>query len=167
MPEDAPFPSPNDSPRVKTHFLNPPKPPAALDEVMQAVEGDGSAWSYLSASILRRQLGEFGAMWHGATGWITQRLLDDNPLKASKKQGISTFVVPSDELGKWKWLETEPKQWAPQVRVEKELVTVTFYTYSPLYEKTIYCYTDTFRPGSYSFKTDRKKIATGGLGPMP
>ena len=35
---------------------------------MQAIEGDGSPWSYLSASILSREAEEFGAMWHGVDG---------------------------------------------------------------------------------------------------
>ena len=42
--------------------------------LMQAIEGDGSPWSYLSASILSREAAEFGAMWHGCD-WSDQTIL--------------------------------------------------------------------------------------------
>ena len=32
---------------------------------MQAIDGDGSLRSYFEASILARELAEFGAIWHG------------------------------------------------------------------------------------------------------
>ena len=32
--------------------------------LMQATEDDGSPWSYLSASIIRREAAEFGTLWH-------------------------------------------------------------------------------------------------------
>jgi hypothetical protein len=36
-----------------------------LDDFMDAIEGDGSAWSYLSASLFAREAAELGALWHG------------------------------------------------------------------------------------------------------
>ncbi len=45
-------------------FLDPPRPPGAI-RLMQVIEGGGSPWSYLSASILGREAAEFGARWHG------------------------------------------------------------------------------------------------------
>ena len=45
---------------------------------MQAIEGDGSPWSYLSASILSREAVEFGAVWHGCV-WSDQTILSKPP----------------------------------------------------------------------------------------
>ena len=159
MPEKVPFPPPESCPRVSTHFLNPPKPVEALDDVMKALDGDGSPWSYLLASLFKREIDEFGAIWHGATGWSTQELLYDNFFPADSDQEKST----SNRVG-WKWLASEPQQWAPQVTVEKDSVTVTFYTYSAYEYQRINRYTDTFKTGSYTFTTESKEIATGLAG---
>ena len=67
MPQAAPFPDYKDCPRLESHFLKPPKPPGALESVMEAIEGDGSPMSYLCASIFAREVKEFGAVWHGCS----------------------------------------------------------------------------------------------------
>ncbi|MGO8752105.1 MAG: hypothetical protein ACLQNE_39715 [Thermoguttaceae bacterium] len=78
MPVDAEFPEPQVCPKLQGVFLEPPKPPAALDDFMAAIDGNGSAWSYICASILARELAEFGAMWHGCD-WDTHTILGANP----------------------------------------------------------------------------------------
>lgn len=70
MPVDAEFPDPEDCPRLEGAFLKPPVPPSALENVMDAIDGDGSSWSYMYASLLAREFAEFGAMWHGCS-WDT------------------------------------------------------------------------------------------------
>jgi len=45
---------------------------------MAAIEGDGSPESYIQASLLARELREFGVRWHGCD-WSTQEILDKNP----------------------------------------------------------------------------------------
>jgi hypothetical protein len=165
MPANAEFPDPEQCPKVKVRFLEAPKPPAALDDVMEVIQGDDSPWSYLVASLFQRELKEFGAMWHG-TNWNTHRVLGENPLKAHDGEGRDIMDHPSGKPEQWKWLERDPKQWNPQVRVEKERVTVTFYTYSGHQKQTIYRHTDTFKRGSYRFQTERKEIAQGPGGFM-
>ena len=65
MPENKPFPEPDECPMIKVgEFWELPKPPGALDKVMDAIEGDGSILSYLSASIFSREINEFGAFGH-------------------------------------------------------------------------------------------------------
>ena len=64
VPADAPPVAADDCPRLEDTWLQPPQPPGGVP-LMQAIEGDGSPWSYLSASILRREAAEFGAIWHG------------------------------------------------------------------------------------------------------
>ena len=64
VPADAPLIAPEECPRLDDTWLQPPRPPGAV-WLIQAIEGDGSPWSYLSASILCREAAEFGAVWHG------------------------------------------------------------------------------------------------------
>ena len=56
MPVDAEFPDPEECPRLERVFLEPPVPPAALEESMDAIDGDGSPWSY-TARVLDVQRG--------------------------------------------------------------------------------------------------------------
>ena len=154
MPVDADFPEADECPRVEGAFLEPPRPPDALDDFMKAIDGDGSPLSYLCASLLARELAEFGAMWHGC-GWSEHKILEENPFKA--EEGDS----PTFDPAAWKWNEPEPKEWKPQVTEEKNKVTVTFFTYSGLMPEGIRRYTDTFRKGSYRFKAVAHEIATG------
>ena len=60
VPADARLVAPGECPRLEDTWLQPPRPPGGV-RLMQAIEGDGSPWSYLSASILRREAAEFGA----------------------------------------------------------------------------------------------------------
>lgn len=74
-------------------YTPPPPPSDALESVMHAVEGDGSAWSYLCASLLVRELGEFGAIWHGVS-WGTHSLHPDSELEpvVSVEDGRATVT---------------------------------------------------------------------------
>lgn len=62
MPVDADFPEPCDCKKDRKRALQPPRPPAALDNEMEAIDGDGSPWSYLCDSLLGRELWSFGAI---------------------------------------------------------------------------------------------------------
>ena len=73
MPTDALLPEPSECPRLTDQFLEPPKPPLALDDLMDAIEGDGTPWSYLSSSLFAREAQEVGAMWHGCH-WSTHKI---------------------------------------------------------------------------------------------
>jgi hypothetical protein len=164
MPADAEFPEPADCPRLENHLFNAPKPVDALDDVMEAIEGDDSPQSYLMASLLRRELREFGAMWHGVN-WGTHYLLDADPWKAGKADDESSSLDrPPSAESQWKWLEPKPTHWGPQVQVEKDRVTVTFHTYSGLHEQSIYRHTDVYRAGKYRPRVEQKKIGAGPAG---
>ena len=80
VPADAPFVVPGDCPRLDDTWLEPPRAPGAV-RLMQAIESDGSPWSYLSASILCREAAEFGAVWHGCV-WSDQTILSKPPRQA-------------------------------------------------------------------------------------
>ena len=75
LPGKSWFPEPG-SPTVlwgRRKFLEPsahltlpiPKPPNAIEDFREVIEGNGTPLSYALASILARELYEFGAMWHG------------------------------------------------------------------------------------------------------
>ena len=75
VPADAPLVAPGEWSRLEDTWL--PQPPEAVP-LMQTIEGDGSPWSYLSASILHREAAEFGARWPGLV-WTDQTILSKPP----------------------------------------------------------------------------------------
>jgi hypothetical protein len=102
------------------HSGLPSKPAGALNNVMEGIMGDGSAWSYLCASILSRELAEFGARWHGCY-WTTHTLLGANPLTVGSAgrdtpsndapEGYAKGQLPAVGESGWKWLSPLPGQW--------------------------------------------------------
>jgi len=166
MPADAEFPEPKDCPTLENHLLKAPKPFEALDDVMEAIEGDGTPWSYLAASLLRREFSDFGAIWHG-TNWALHFVHDEDPWMADPpKPDEPPLDRPTTKAAEWTWLGDAPKDWRPQVKVEKDRVTVTFYTYCGLEQQRLYRHTDTYRPGKLRAKVEEKVIAEGGPGYM-
>ncbi len=159
MPLDADFPNPEECPRLANVFLEPPVPPAALDDPMEAIDGDGSPWSYICASILAREMAEFGAMWHGCN-WDTHRILGSDPLQDLGPEPSDDSRVLGTEVD-WNWDGPRPKRWNPRVSQGSKAVKVKFFTHSGLGQEAIYRHTDTYQPGSYRFKSDRKQIAIG------
>jgi hypothetical protein len=153
MPIDSPFPEPDKCARDDSHFLSPPVPPGALANLMEAIDGDGSALSYLSASILSRELREFGASWHGCN-WSTHRILGEHPFTAPRSAGM----MP--EAAQWKWIEPTPPTWLPTV-VTVHPITVRFYSHSALETERIVRHVDLFDRGKYCFDTEEVEIATG------
>src|SRR4051812_34654359 len=95
---------------------------------MEAIDGDGSALSYLSASIFVRELGEFGARWHGCS-WSTHKILGADPFI-----GPAPKMMTTDD--QWTWMERAPETWLPTV-VTVHPVGVRFYTHSALHEERI------------------------------
>lgn len=77
IPADADLPDPKECERLEEHFLSAPKPSFALDDFMQAIDGDKSPMSFLQASIVFHELHELGAVWHG-TSWGRDVILPTN-----------------------------------------------------------------------------------------
>lgn len=68
---------------------------------MEAIEGDGSHWSYLSASIFMREINEFGASWHGCS-WSTHEIIDKNPSDYfSSLKNNTVHHIPNTKADKW------------------------------------------------------------------
>lgn len=170
LPADAAYPEPGDCPRLEHHFLRVPKPWDALDDTMESIDGDDSPWSYLAASLLRRELGEFGALWHGIQ-WGTHTLLDDSPWSGGPPaEDEFPGERPDSRPEEWKWFAAQPDHWTPQVRLETDRVIVTFYTYTAhagggedgeIQRERIIRHIDTYRRGKYRAMTVEKKIAEG------
>jgi hypothetical protein len=161
MPADAPFPEPEECPKLEDRFLGPPYPPGAFDDVLEAIEGDGSPWSYLSASLFAREAAEFGAMWHGCD-WSTHAVIGGDPWESPQfADEESMLEALSSHPDDWEWLEDKPMDWQIQVSEGNDIVTVAFYTHSALGQETIYGHIDTYKQGSYLFKSEKKVVARG------
>ncbi len=136
-----------------------PYPDGAIEEVMEVIEGNGTPWSYLSASIFSREVGEFGAMWHG-NNWTMHTIIDSLEVI----NGLATKPGATVDENEWEWVDTKPIEWGPRVYEVEGLVTVDFKTFSALGHKCIYKHTDTYEPGKYIFKSVEKLIARGPMG---
>jgi hypothetical protein len=158
LPRSATMPDPGLCSRSSSHFLRPPVPPEAMDDPMSAIIGDGSALSYLQASVIARELREFGAGWHGLT-WSVQFVLDQNPLMADMNGDVST----GPPTLAWKWLETVG-EWRPHVSLNETVVTVVFYTSCEYYSRRIVENVDTYRARNYCFSSKEAVVADGGPG---
>jgi hypothetical protein len=160
VPEGTTLPDPSRRPKLFRWLLPLPKPSAALGNVMGAIEGDGNPFSYLCASILSRELAEFGATWHNVD-WGHEQILDKDPwIDPPPTDEFFGGFHPNDP---WR-LEAprpEPDGWAPRVQLDKEAATVTFITFSGLIKQEIKQITDRFSVGSYAFKTETTRLATG------
>lgn len=139
-----------------------PRPPGALDNVMEAIEGDGTLWSYLSASIFAREVAEFAASWHGSV-WSTNTILGGDPWTFPHVWQEEDKEGPSSEQG-WQWLGRRPSEWKPSVVCNDEVTLVKFFTYSMLVQEAIYCFTDIYKHSSYEFQWDAEVIAKGQAG---
>ena len=82
VPEGAPLRGPNEFLTEETSPHRSPKPPEALADFRQAIEGDGSPESYFEASFFTREAYEFGAVWHGSS-WGSHKILTSNPCEES------------------------------------------------------------------------------------
>lgn len=168
VPEGAPFPEPDEWGVDLVELCYPPAPPGALDNVMEAIEGDGAPWSYLEASLLARELMEFGAFWHRCR-WSTHEIMGENEF-------IRQTILFSQELPKesddpcdiepeiWKWLEPKPEDWDPFVRLGDDSIIVSFYSFNEFNVAGIYRHVDGYNPGNYKTVTSEDIKITLGPG---
>ena len=153
VPADAPVLEPDECPKLEGVFLEPPKPPGAV-ALMSVIEGDGSPWSYLSASILAREAVEFGAVWHGCS-WTEHTILGKPPWEMAKGG-------PPEEM--WEWQGAVPDTWLPTYKEQGETKEITLHVYTGLEQQRIYCATDTYQPGSYDLETKVEVVSLAGGG---
>jgi hypothetical protein len=161
LPVEAGYPEPRDCPKIEERFLQPSRPHGALDNPLQAIEGDRTPLSYLSASVLGRELAEFGATWHGSS-WGKHAILGGPPWRGcSSLQGC---YHSKTKVGEWKLSEPLPHIWSPQVRQGPDAVQVIFHVFSAYVVDSIYRHVDTFLKTGYCFTTNLVRIAEGRVG---
>jgi hypothetical protein len=159
MPADSLFPEVKDCPTLDDQ-RHTPKPLDALDDVMEALSGDDTAEAYLQASILRRQLKEFGAMWHGIS-WGTHHVIDSDPMAGPREQPGGPMTKPRGSPKDWKWREPATGDWRVHVKLETDRAVVTFYTFSGYRRETITRHVDQYRRGKFRAHVEEKAIAEG------
>jgi hypothetical protein len=159
MPADAPWPEPEPSPHPARDLFEPPRPDGALKDYMEAIDGDGTPMAYMSASLLARELAEFGALWHGCS-WDAHAILGANPVVPGQRDPELREIS-----AEWTWNEPAPAEWQPVVDMGGDRVRVTFHTFTGLDQERILRHTDVFSPGRYSFQPeDPVVVAVGGDG---
>ena len=132
---------------------------------MQAIEGDGSPWSYLSASILSREAAEFGAVWHGCV-WSDQTILSKPPRQAGGQDASDDALKLTGDapVGNWTWHDAVPRTWTPTYADMGATREVVLHIHHPIGGEEIYRATDTYPAGSYDGKTETTVLCTGDRG---
>ncbi len=163
VPANAPSPSPeclagSFSP-VPGVAPSEPRPPGALDRLMDAIEGDGSAWSYLCASIFAREAREFGTLRHGVS-WGETAIIGGDPFGGGPIEGGAAggfFEHPQS----WTWHAAAPGDWRPTVTEGEHGREVVFHTYSAVMPETFRRHRDRYGPTGYRFSEEGEDRASG------
>ena len=143
VPADSPLVAPGDCPSVDDAWLQPPRPPESVP-LMQAIEGDGSPWSYLSASILSREAAEFGAIWHGCV-WSDPTILSKTPRQADDHdaEDDARKLTGDAPVGHWTWRGAAPRTWKPTYADRGTSREVVLHIHNPIGGEEICRATDT------------------------
>lgn len=119
-----------------------PQPPQALRHYMDAITGDRTHSSFLLASVLYRELQEFGALGK-RQDWSHHRLIDQ---------------IPPDEH--WQWQANQPKDCMPKVRVYPDgKAAVEFFSCRSNDTTKLYRHLDQYPPNSYHPTSLDKPVA--------
>jgi hypothetical protein len=111
---------------------HPPHPEGAFSDLMEAIDGDRSPVSFLIASILRRELREFGALGKSCN-WTHHRLINALPNQVH-----------------WHWKVDEPKDFSPKVRVFPDgKAAIEFFTCRVAAPVAIFQHLDQYPNGHY------------------
>ncbi|MBW4651499.1 MAG: hypothetical protein KME20_00315 [Kaiparowitsia implicata GSE-PSE-MK54-09C] len=125
-----------------TDAKTPPKPKGALPHYMEAIEGDRTPVSYLIASMLKRELREFGASGD-RRNWSYHKLTD---------------TVPTTE--QWAWQAAAPKDLSPKVRLLPDgKAAVEFFSIRNTMPRRLYRHLDQYPTQSYRAQSADKPIA--------
>ncbi|MBD0267153.1 MAG: hypothetical protein ICV77_02555 [Cyanobacteria bacterium Co-bin8] len=127
---------------IATAGTNPPHPVGALPNVVEALEGDGSLSSFLSASIFLRELREFGRFGNQAR-WTHHRFVDAVPPKAN-----------------WQWRTKPPQDLAPKVvTLPDGQIVVEFFSCRVVKPIALFRHVDRYSPNSYQAQNADQVIA--------
>ena len=140
--------------------------PSGAIPLMRAIEGDGSPWSYLSASILSREASEFGAFWHGLD-WSVHTILSRPP-----RQADDSDVSVADRGGRRRRTRGQLEvAWSSSRDMGADLrgggknqEDRPAHVHNPIVREHVYRATDTYRAGSYLRKTETEVLCEGDGG---
>lgn len=123
----------------------PPHPNHALDNYMQALQGDRSPVSFLIASLVRRELAEFGSLGKSAV-WSKHQLINAVPQQLQ-----------------WHWRTPDAiKDLAPKVRVLPDgRAIVEFFTCRLSPSIAIFQHLDQYAAGDYTCQGVDRPVAVG------
>lgn len=128
--------------RMAGDHNTPPYPEGALSNYMAAITGNLTAGSFLIASVLQRELQEFGrcGTFHR---WKHHRLIDSLPKQYN-----------------WRWRMEQPKSLVPKVHnLPKGKMAVEFYTCRIVPPVNIFRHIDRYPANSYVAKASNQAIA--------
>jgi hypothetical protein len=136
-------------------------PLGALTDFMKIIDGDHSPWSYLVASLLRRELKELGNTWH-RLAWKTHDLLysppqwylDISPTENAENRPHFTML---------RRFLYRPEEWLPVFDKRAGICTLRFCTYSDM-SGTIFRHLDEYAKGDYQFSSVVTPLARSGEG---
>jgi hypothetical protein len=129
------------------------RPDDACPDVMEATTGNFSPFSYLEASILKRELQEFGALWHGLN-WCTYKIL-------GSPDDTCSGLIGGGAPEQWSWMARRINDLRPRVDVKSGQVVVTFHARSDLGCAHITRFEDTFKCDSYVSTSKQTEVAHG------
>jgi hypothetical protein len=179
------LPQPEECMVYESKNISYPKPSCVLNNLMDAIDGDGSFESYISASMLFRELSSVKSFT--LENWGLNIIIDDELMKKAdsfdtdlyfqmlrdnnyrnsitKEDHFLFHMCTNFNTDEWKWqIDRNSILWKPTVEFDGNNVQVTFYTYYGHVKKTIFKYTDFFTKGSYRFESSCEIVAEGGQG---
>jgi hypothetical protein len=122
---------------------HPPQPEAALADVMEAIDGDRDPLSFVIASLLKRELRDFGNVGKYCT-WSHHRLIETLPSQV-----------------KWEWKVKPPQDLSPKVLVyPDQKVAIEFFTCRITAPVAIFQHVDQYPPNHYKAAGADRAIAT-------
>ena len=145
------FPHPRDCEPDENTALRVPVPRHAIPFTMDAIEGDGSPLSYLSASLLFREFYEWGAIWHGRS-WSDEAIIASDPRRRGQMTGPD-----------WFW-RSGPVIWRPGVSYFDPYVIASFVTTTDVGQYRVIHHRDRYLRGRYVASFMREIIAEGPRG---
>lgn len=121
----------------------PPKPEGALPHYMDAIDGDRSPLSFLIASLLKRELQEFGAVGK-RSNWRHHRAIE---------------AIPPQAKCLWQ-VEPPPKDLSTKVKVSPDgQAAIEFFTFRPGDTIQIFRHLDQYPAGQYKPNSLDKAVA--------
>ncbi|MDG0789942.1 hypothetical protein OMP38_03060 [Cohnella ginsengisoli] len=115
-------------------LFSPPNPKGSFENLMDGIQGDGSPWSYMCASLFLREALAFGEMWHGIS-WGHFHIYVPNI------EGEESVIPEYWDLD-WRRV---PPDFTPQVTVTEEAVVVKFYTFCGVGASGVFEHIDTYK----------------------